>query len=778
MFLFYFLVSSTDFAHSWKYLTKCTKTAQSSSIQSASSEHNSYSIVDDFEQILVPKNERSIKASENNNKMTLKCPNSNDFLFIGLTQYGVSSVSRAQSSCEIKENDCLVTVDYLASQCNGINACDIQLDAQFLHTCKNLSDYLSIAYECIPGSKRINVCSNEETFIIDSTFTSAKTDLNARFGSFYLASPNYPWEYDSNLNNCSCHLEYVEIDGASTASKSDEMNLVFKTLEFDLEDGENRKCNKDKLRVTGNTELSLCGHHSDFEQFYAKGKEISVNFTTDDVITRRGFLVEVAPVAETTCPAGTVRFDESKCVRVYDNQHLTHHQASKACGRQQGKLLKINDFVDNIKLSSLLRQTASVELLSIWADYATEKKSENLSFLNLKKRRQAVSSMGCVSRKASFWTVESCYTKLPYICEFPAVDVRKPSKSALAKNKLIRVSCGKLTSKFQYQPKTAVTTTASSSTTTTTVPTTTTIKSQEKPVLLWSSLVENFIPNKQRVENKEDLTTTTTTTEASPAFINQFFPETLNEKEDGALLSQNLILVIAVVSGVSAIFIIVNIFCIWNYYNKKLNAFIEKSDPEASTYNRTSTLRSSRRVPMNNNRSMSTVDSYVKVLPYSTERCLLNPSSDSSSSGSTSPSQSARNMENEIKLEILRNFFANQKLENQLNLYETLSNYNRGTLNCNFAERVCQVKDCSCSMNHRSSGTTNTSIDSINSAVQLLLNQQLQQQIYEHVTYSDISPTVSMNSQRPLMTFLNGGLQLQSDSYVDCNPKLLTSTSQ
>ncbi len=731
----------------------------------------------------MPKSERSAKVSPETNKMTLKCSNSNDFLFIGLTQYGVSSQNKTQNLCEIKENDCLVTVDYLASQCNGLNACDIQLDAQFLHTCKNLSDYLSIAYECIPGSKRINVCSNEETFIIDSTFTSAKTDLNTRFGSFYLASPNYPWEYESNLNNCSCHLDYVDIDGITT-SKSDEMNLVFKTYEFDLEEGENKKCNKDQLKVIGNSsnvdsEQVFCGHHSDFKQFYAKGETIKINFTTDDVITRRGFLVEVAPIAETNCPSGTIRFDENKCIKVYDNQFLTHHQASKACGRQQGKLLKINDFVDNMKLNSFLKESAA-ELDSIWADYASGKKNENLNFLNLKKRRN-IGSSGCVSRKANFWAVESCYTKLPYICEFPALSVREIAPSALAKNKLIRVSCGKLTSKFNYQPNTEVTTTTSLPTTTARLSTTANLnKNEEKPVLLWSSLVDNFIPKtKYYAKNEEDLITVPTTTESDSAFIKHLFPDTLGKKEDRTILNQNLILIIAVISGISAIFIIVNIFCIWSYYNKKLNAFIEKSDPESSTYNRTSTLRSSTRtrVPIHNNRSMSTVDSYVKVLPFSTERCLLNPSSDSSSNGSTSPSQSSR-MEKEIKLDFLRNFFANQKLENQLNLYETLSHYNRGNLNFNYNERLCQIRDCSSNMNHQNSGTTNTSIDSINSAVQLLLNHQLQQQIYEHVTYSDISPTVSMNSRKPLINFLNNGLSVQPEAHVDNNSKLLTSASQ
>lgn len=694
-----------------------------------------------------------------NNKMVLKCPNSNDFLFIGQTQYGVAS-KPLEAKCEIQPNDCLVSVDYLASQCNGLNSCDIQLDAQFLHTCKNLSDYLSIAYECIPGSKRVDICSNEEAFIIDSTLNEAKTDLNTRFGSFYLASPNYPWEYDSNSNNCSCRLEYVEIDGNQPINN--EMNMVFKSYEFDLEDGENNKCNKDKLSIEGDNQTQeLCGQHQDFKQFYAKGQTIKLNFTSDDVITRRGFLLEIAPVVETVCPYGTVRFDENKCIKYFDNQHLTHKQASRSCERKQGRLLKINDFVDNLKLSSFIREGgANSEDVSVWADYIQGKqKKTNLNFLNLKKRRHAAS---CVARKSSFWTEESCYKRRPYICEFDAISQRKNVATAPAqkKNKLIRVSCGDLRHKFTNTVKPAASTTVESTTTTTQAPLRTEKKKTEKPILLWSSLVENF-------PKKEQPKIASTTTENTKIDFDAYLQDDNTEEEiksvyeeadseiitsqqtskDEGTLSQSLVLTIAIVSGFAIVFIVINIFCIWNYYNKKLNAFIEKNDPENSTY-RTSTMRSSTRARQNqaNNRSLSTVDSYIKIMPYNTvEACLLG-SDGSSNSGSTSPtSQTSQRLENELKLEMLRNYFQQQQQKqkngetgsNQQNFYETISAHGAAP----FQYQSAMVPSYGINQ------------DSINSAVQLLLSQQLQQQIYDQVTYSDLSPTLSMNSQRPLLTF-------------------------
>ena len=210
-----------------------------------------------------------------------------------------------QPICQINHDDCLVTVDYLANECNGLNSCDIQLDSQFLHSCKNHSDYLSLAYECVPGAKRVDICSNEETFIIDpfqSSESNQNTDLlSSRYGSFYLSSPNYPNEYTSNLNNCSCKFEYVNFDSDSHGSKQDEINLVFKSYEFDLEDGDssvlvenagnqnvNSECLKDYLRIESYQRLeeevpakslSLCGQYKDFKEFYARGNSFKINFT-------------------------------------------------------------------------------------------------------------------------------------------------------------------------------------------------------------------------------------------------------------------------------------------------------------------------------------------------------------------------------------------------------------------------------------------------------------------------------------------------------------------
>ena len=201
---------------------------------------NAYSIADEFERDMTPLTTNDDSSSSVNKQMRLKCANQNDFLFIGLTQYGVHSLSTTTttslSTCEINQNDCLVTVDYLSNECNGLNTCDIQLDAQFLHTCKNHSNYLSVAYECVPGAKRVDICSNQETFLIDpstSLHDNEKSALESRFGSFYLSSPNYPNEYGNGLNNCTCKLDYVNIEDETNNDKEvkenlNQINLVLK----------------------------------------------------------------------------------------------------------------------------------------------------------------------------------------------------------------------------------------------------------------------------------------------------------------------------------------------------------------------------------------------------------------------------------------------------------------------------------------------------------------------------------------------------------------------
>lgn len=83
-------------------------------------------------------------------------------------------------------------------------------------------------------------------------------------------------------------------------------------LEFDVEEGETSSelysdsvelCNKDRLEITEHfnnlkekNSKSVCGQYKEFKEFTAIGNRVSLNFSTDDAISRRGFLIKVSSV--------------------------------------------------------------------------------------------------------------------------------------------------------------------------------------------------------------------------------------------------------------------------------------------------------------------------------------------------------------------------------------------------------------------------------------------------------------------------------------------------
>lgn len=759
---------------------------------------DTYSIIDDFEQ---PHHDNDVILSKKQ-QMQLKCPNSNDFLFIGLTQYGVSSNKKQKlrlnnnydddTSCITNENDCLVTVDYLSNECNGLNSCDIQLDAQFLHTCKNLSDYLSIAYECIPGSKRIDICSNEETFIVDNL-------SNTRFNNFFLTSPNYPNEYASNLNNCTCKLEYVQIDNGNKVQdqqqQTTKMNIIYKAYEFDLEEGESSSnidsttntiysetCNKDKLIINSfdssvnripTKSLNLCGQHKEFKEFYSNGAMIKLNFTTDDAITRRGFLIEIQPTPETICPSGTERFNSKKCIK-YNENALDWSQAVQTCkSKQGGRLLTINDFVDNLKLNNIIR-SKSIE--SIWSSH------DEISFLNLKRTNKNK----CISKNLTTWQEENCSTQLSFICEFDPLRLKSQTTD---ENRLIRVQCGSLSSVYS--------TTTTKATTTRKLPKR---KQINKPVISWSSLIKNKSNPTKMTTLVADLFTTsrsiiidelyptdsdlivkqekliTTNKSINSTMINPI-NNTATITTSTGLISQELALIIAVICGFSIVFIIINIFCIWNYYNKKLRAYIETNTE--SNY-RTSTLisRSAKlsSTSSSNNRTMSTVDSYIKMLP-TYETCAITVPNYVQLTANSSPNSTACLLSNltattnEQKIELLKNYLQKQQQQqsiDQQHYYETLSinkNFNEYIIeiesnNTNNNSKICFNRDCMCNLKHFFSNKNNQ----FESAVVVMPmtasgNGTTTTTTTSSVLLNNISSSESVNNNnsqtKPLITFLN-----------------------
>lgn len=675
VFVMILFVQATE---AWKYQTRCTRHPGSPNVQMTDSanKYSSSSIVDDFEKedelemnTYDSLSSKQVSSSESGSEtqtdkyLHLKCPNMNDFLFIGLTQYGVSNSTTGSTSCRVNPNDCLISVDYIANQCNGLNACDIQLDSQFLHSCKNHSDYINIAYECISGSKRMDVCSNDETFIIDSSWSPAharksvfdSTDATSRFGSFYLSTPNYPIEYGNNLNNCSCRLEYVQIDNPGSSStnteSTDQMNLMFKTYEFDLEEADDStisgvdgsseeadddwrrdQCNKDRLKIesimddesqtSSPSSISLCGQFKEFKEFYAKGNRFNFKFSTDDAITRRGFLLKIEPIAETQCPHGSKRFDSNRCIKYFGDENNRHHghklgwqEAHKSCQAMNGRLLVVNDFVDNLKLNSHLKsrigdkihksmersaklalkkqggkqqrsnqqqqqqqtQSAEVQFEQFNIGYWVNTNKDDKKFLNVVyNNKNGTSSDKCLSKRYSYWSEENCATaRRAYICEFDAINLRpqiqRPLYSLNNGNRLIRVKCGSgsntgstvNTQQSSTTTKPVSTTSIPTTTTTTTASTTTKQKASST-----SRVLPILVEKPQNVILEDESTVPILIDSFTKSSIKSYDPITTSASASipRSIFNIDIILILAIVCGISIVIIAINVFCIWNYY--------------------------------------------------------------------------------------------------------------------------------------------------------------------------------------------------------------------
>ena len=122
-------------------------------------------------------------SSENyiiSNSKSLKLDCNSDLIYIVWSHYGHQNTkdqmrnrNSNNSTCDFSVNDCIVNVDYVANECNGLNSCQISLDTQYLHSCKAYSDYIFILYDCIDGE-------------CDKFLFIQNNDLSARFISFLI----------------------------------------------------------------------------------------------------------------------------------------------------------------------------------------------------------------------------------------------------------------------------------------------------------------------------------------------------------------------------------------------------------------------------------------------------------------------------------------------------------------------------------------------------------------------------------------------------------------
>jgi hypothetical protein len=310
--------------------------------------------------------------------------------------------------------------------------------------------------------------------------------------------------------------------------------------------------------------------------------------------------------------------------------------------------------------------------------------------------------------------------------------------------------------------------------------TTTTINSDKIKSIILSSLNTN---NNKRVILNGDSTVITSTAKSVSTF----------------LLNQDLALIIAIVSGASVVLISVNIFCVWNYYSKKLrqqklNEIQHNSSYRTSTMIRTkNTIKSnsstgSQMIDSSNRTITSTVESYSKVPGSGYDPCnklIENPPikcespSSSLSSSNSSDNTSASLIQssvltseflhnNEKKIEFLKNYFTQNRLvtsnANEMNVnhyYETLSTRNNNNYLQPYSEYQCMNGNGS--FEHQivllpASQIINSETGQSQTILLLAASQQqqlMQQQQYSTI-YGDVSPSSSsIGSNKPLLTFVN-----------------------
>ena len=270
-------------------------------------------------------NQAQQQSIQSNNQLELSCGDNDDsLLYIAWSHHGfraattssstpVSSVSATnKGSCAFDSrsvDDCMVRVDYVANECNGLSRCQISLDSHYLHSCKAYSHYLFIVYQCIPKSRTFDICQQPDT-------DQQHVVQHIGDDTFYLRSPLYPDEYATNLNcqlelksqlNTSLEIEVLEFDmeEVDTAQKNSVESAIrmLNSNRATSQKASSLACQRDYLSI-GAEQVRLCGNLSPFTTILnvvgssnpgsiASDARTSFKFYSDDALTRRGFWLKL-----------------------------------------------------------------------------------------------------------------------------------------------------------------------------------------------------------------------------------------------------------------------------------------------------------------------------------------------------------------------------------------------------------------------------------------------------------------------------------------------------
>jgi hypothetical protein len=223
----------------------------------------------------------------------------------------------------------------IAEQCNGSPQCELSSQPTYIHKCGKISDYLYVSYKCIKEVDTYDICQSvTRTFNHKESTTSGSSS-----SSLYIKSSDFPTEYAASLD-CSCSID-------SSVSNTLKMEVMW----FSLQDN-------DFLTVFNK---NLSGWINPTSEWPLTTSHNTIRFMTDDALAYKGFWLKLSPRKQ--CKKDWQLVGDN-CVKVFSDA-VDWRSANKRCQQMNGNLLKIDDVVDDLKLTQYMK-TYYPEVNSYW----------------------------------------------------------------------------------------------------------------------------------------------------------------------------------------------------------------------------------------------------------------------------------------------------------------------------------------------------------------------------------------------------------------------------
>ncbi|KAI0989251.1 hypothetical protein GJ496_000652 [Pomphorhynchus laevis] len=208
-------------------------------------------------------------SRSNSTELELKCLYPGDLIVVSWSHYGVYAdipnkiqqrLTNNNAECTPKVNDCIMEhTEKVAELCTGQERCAISNQPQFVHKCSKYSNYIYIAYKCIPAESTEQICSSSNLIADD----------------IFITSPNYPSDYKSS-QKCICDLK-----------TSQESSLIINSMAFATQEDNDivtiENSNSDKLMFSGSLPIGT--------MLLFSGNYARIQFESDRDVSSSGFLI-------------------------------------------------------------------------------------------------------------------------------------------------------------------------------------------------------------------------------------------------------------------------------------------------------------------------------------------------------------------------------------------------------------------------------------------------------------------------------------------------------